>query len=72
MLSIRTLVAFGETEVNDVHSVFCSVSASNQKIVWLNVTMNDSLLVNDLNSLDHLDGDMEYSLKIKLSPTFLE
>ena len=72
MLSIRTLVAFSETEVDDVNGVLCSVSASNQEVVRLDVTMNDSLLVDNLDSLNHLDGDMENGLEIELSSALLE
>lgn len=34
--------------------------------------MDDSLLVDNLDSLDHLDCDVQASLKIELSPALLE
>ena len=72
VLAVRRLVALGEAEVDDVNCVFSLVIAANQEIIRFDVSMDDSLLVDDLDSLDHLDGDVEASLEVKFSSALLE
>ena len=72
VLSVGTLVAFGETEIDNENCVFVIFSSSNQEIVWFDVSVDDSLLMNHFDSLDHLDGNMEDSLEIELSSALLE
>ena len=72
VLAIRRLVALGEAEVDDVNCVFSLVIAANQEIIRFDVSMDDSLLMDDLDSLDHLDGDVKASLEIKFSSALLE
>lgn len=52
MLTIRVFVALCKPEVDDVDVVFGALSSSNQEIVGLNITVDDSFLVNFLNALD--------------------
>ena len=52
MLSIRILVALGETEIDDEDVVLVLVVPSNQKVIRLNISMDDSLFVDLLNSLN--------------------
>ena len=52
VLSIRVLVAFGKTEIDDENVVFVSVVTSNQKVIWLDISVNDSLFVDLLNALN--------------------
>jgi hypothetical protein len=52
MLSVGVLVAFRETEIDDVNVVLVRVSASDQEVVRFNITMNNALFVNLLNTLD--------------------
>lgn len=52
VLSIRVLVAFGKTEIDDENVVFVSVVSSNQKVIWLDISVNDSLFVDLLNTLN--------------------
>lgn len=72
VLAVRRLVALGEAEVDDVNCVFSLVIAANQEIIRFDVSMDDSLLVDDLDSLDHLDGDVEASLEVKFPSALLE
>ena len=72
VLSIRTLVAFGQSKIDDVDSVLGLLSASNQKVVRFDVSMNDSLFMNNLDSLDHLHGNVKYSIEVELSAALLE
>jgi hypothetical protein len=52
VLSIRVLVAFGKTEIDDENVVFVSVVSSNQNVIWLDFSVNDSLFVDLLNTLN--------------------
>ena len=72
VLTIGALVALSQSKINDVDSVFGLLSASNQKVVGFDISMNDSLFVHDLNSLDHLNGDVQNCIEIELSTALLE
>ena len=41
VFTIRTLVAFGQSKINDVDSIFGVLVASHQKVVWLDVSMDN-------------------------------
>ena len=72
VLAIGGLVAFGQSKVNNIDGIFRLVIATNQEIVRLNVAVNDALLMDNLDALDHLDGDMETCLEVKLAAALLE
>jgi len=72
VLTFRVLVALGETKVDDIDVIFRSFTTTNQEIVWLDVTMDDSLLVHLLDTADHLSGDVEACFEVKLAATLLE
>lgn len=72
MLTGAIFVAFSQTEVNDVDVIFSGVCTSDQEIVRLDVSVNDSLLVNFLDYLNHLDCYVQAALKIKLASTLLK
>ena len=57
VLTLAVLVALCQAKINDVDAVARGFRPANQKVVWLYVTMNDSFLMNLLNSLDQLDCD---------------
>ena len=46
VFSLAILVAFGKTEINNVDVVSGSVSATNEEVIRLNITMDDSFFVN--------------------------
>ena len=52
MLVLGILIAFGQTEVDNINVVLGGFCGSNQEIVWLDVTVDDALLVDLLNSLN--------------------
>ena len=54
VLTIRALVTLRETEVDNVDGILGVFIASNQKVVRLDISMNDPLFVHNLDSLDHL------------------
>ena len=52
MQAFTVHVALSKTEVNDEDLVTCRVVSTDQEIIWLNVSMNDSLIMDLLNSLN--------------------
>ena len=52
MLTVRVTVALRKPEVNDEHRILGQVVAANQEIVRLDVSMDDSFLMNLLYALD--------------------
>jgi hypothetical protein len=68
VLALRVLVALGETKINDVDVVLSAFSASYQEVVWLDIAMNNTLLVHLLNSLN-LPGEIR--LKFSSLPSEL-
>lgn len=55
MCTIRVSETFCETKINNKHAVFSGITAANQEIVWLDVSMNYSLFVYLLDSFDLFD-----------------
>lgn len=72
VLTITALVAFGQTEIDDVDSVLGGFSATNQEVVGFDVSMNNTFFMHNLDPLYHLDSNVEYCLKIEFSSAFLE
>ena len=52
VLTVGILVALGKTEIDDEDVIFVLVISSNQKVVRLNISMNDSFFMDLLNSLN--------------------
>jgi len=72
VLAIGGLVAFCQSKVNDINGILRLVIVPNQEIVGLNVAVNNALFMDNLDALDHLDGDMETCLEVKLAAALLE
>jgi len=72
VLSVAGLVALCQTKINNVDGVFGSFRSSSHEIIRLDVSVDDSFFVNYLNSLEHLNCNMEHSREVKLSPALLE
>ena len=72
VLTVGRLEALGQTEVDDVDGVLGLVIAANQEVIRLNVAMDDALLVDDLDALNHLHSDVQDGLQVEFAPTFLE
>jgi hypothetical protein len=72
VLALTVFVALRQTEVNDVHIVACALCASDQKVVRLDVTMDNSFLVHLFEASDHLLGNEEHSFEVKLALARLE
>lgn len=72
MLSFRVLVAFCKTKVNDVDVILVSFCPANKEVIRFDITVDNSLLVNFLDSLNELDRNMEDAFEVELSSTLLK
>lgn len=72
MFSVRRLVTFSQTKINDVNGVLGLIVAANQEVIRLNVSVDDSLFMDGLDSLNHLHSNMKACLEIKLTSALLE
>ena len=72
VFSFWVLVALRETKVYDEHTVLVVLHASDQKVIRLDVSVDDPLFVHLLDSLDHLSSNLENSFEVKLSFAFLK
>ena len=72
MLALTVLIALGQTEVNDENVVSSGLSASDQEVIGLDITMDDTLLMHFLNSLNELRADQKDRFKVELSTACLE
>lgn len=52
MLSLGVLIALGKTEINDEDVVLIVLISPNQEVIWLNVSVNNPLLMYLLDSLN--------------------
>ena len=67
VLTFTVLVALGETKVNDIDTISRSLCATDQEVIRLDIAMDDSFLVNLLDSLDELHGDQQDCFKVELA-----
>lgn len=65
VLTLAVLIAFGQAEVDDVDVVAGGLCSSDQEIIRLDITMNDSFFVHLLNSLDQLDADQKARFQVE-------
>jgi len=65
VLTLTVFVALGEAEVDDVDVVFGSLCAADQKVVWLDVSVDDPLFMDLINAFDHLDCNHEDCLEVE-------
>jgi len=72
VLALAVLVALGQAEVDDKNVVSRGLRASDQEIVGLDITVDDSLLMHLLYSLDELRADKQDCFKVELAATGLE
>ena len=85
MLAVRILEALSETKIDDENIIFVSIVSTYQEVVGLDISMNNTLLVNFLNTLNlfkhlymsdfgyyHLNSDAEDGFEVELPPALLE
>ena len=66
----RVFVPLGQSEVDYVDYVLV-VAHSYQEVVRLDVPMEEAALVNELDALQHLDGEHKDGFKTELASTVL-
>lgn len=64
--ALAIFVAFGESKINNINIVPCLISATNQEVVRLNVSVDKPLFVYFFDALIELDGNMEHGFEVKL------
>ena len=52
VLSIRVLIALSQTEINNKDVILVILISTNQEVIWLNISVDNSLFVNFLNTLN--------------------
>lgn len=52
MLSVGVLIALGETEIDNEDIIFVVLVSSDQEVVWFDISVNYSLFMNFLNTLN--------------------
>ena len=72
VLSLRILKTLSQTEVNDVDCVLGVLRASDEEVIWLDITVNNPLFMHFLDTVDHLSSDHQTSFQIKLPAACLE
>ena len=51
MLTLRVLVAFSESEIDNINIVLCAFLTANKEVIRFDISVDDPLLMNFLNSL---------------------
>ena len=64
VLTLAILIALCQAKVDYVDVVMGLCCSTDQKVVWFDVSVNNSLLMHFLNPTDHLDCDQEHSLEV--------
>lgn len=72
MLALTVLIALGQAKVNDEDVVSSGLRASDQEVIRLDITMDDTLLVHFLDPLNELRADQQDRFKVELSAACLE
>jgi len=72
MLSLGVFITLGQPEINDVDIVFIMLCPTNQEVIWFDISVDNSFLMDFLDSLYHLDSNLQNSLKVKFPSALLE
>ena len=70
--SLVILVTLSQTKIDNVHIVPGVISASDEEVIRLDISMDQSLLMDFLDALYQLDGNQKYGLEVELALTGLE
>mmetsp|Transcript_25048 Transcript_25048/g.57679 ORF Transcript_25048/g.57679 Transcript_25048/m.57679 type:complete len:367 (+) Transcript_25048:66-1166(+) len=65
LMGLRVAVLLGETEVDDV-DLICLLAKSHEKIIWLDISVDETLGVDVLHSAKHLVSKHQHSLQAEL------
>jgi len=72
VLALGVLEALGETKVDNVDVIFGLLGAADQKVVRLDISVDNAFLVHFLNAFQHLDGNVQNSFEVELAFAGLE
>jgi len=72
MLTFTIFKAFSETKIDNVNTIARRLSSTNQKVIRLDIAMDDALPVDLLDALNHLVTDHEHGLQIEIPLASLE
>lgn len=67
MFTFAVSVALGQSKIDYVNIVFGLLSASNEKVIWFDISMYYAFLMGFLNTSDHLDRDHQTRLEVELA-----
>ena len=72
VLVVAIHVALCQSKVYDVDLVAGLLRATDQKVVRLDVTMDNLVIVHSLDSFEHLASDQQHCLQVELASAVLE
>ena len=72
VLAVGTFITFSQSKIDDVDLIFGCFSTACHEVIRLNISMNNSLFMHNLYSLNHLNGYMENTFQVHLPSAFLE
>lgn len=72
VLALAVHVALGKTEVDDVDVVARRVVTTDQEVVWLDISVDDSFFMHLLNTVYELLGYHQHSFEVELALAGLE
>ena len=64
MLALTVHVALGKAEIDNIYGVTGLLCSSDQKVIRLDIAVDDSLLVDLLDVTDELDGNVKHCLEV--------
>lgn len=72
VFTFRVLETLCQTEIYDEYAVLSGLIASYEEVIRLNVSVNYSLFMDFLDTLNHLDCNQQHSFQVKLPSALLE
>lgn len=72
MVSIVAHVALGKAEVDDVYLILVAFGSSDQEVIWLDIPVEQAVLVQLFNSTDHLEGYQAGRFEVELALALLK
>ena len=72
VLTIGGLEALSETKIDNVDGVFGLIVTTNEEVVRFDITVDNALFMDNLDPLDHLNGDVQDSLEVEFATALLE
>ena len=67
VLALGVTIALGQSKVDYVDIVLGQIGSTYEEVIWLNITVDDPLVVHLLDSLDHLLSNKAARLKVEFT-----